>query len=95
MTYSQTPEGKDPQLWATAQKIASFKRNLATYFVVNAFLWIIWLLSGARTYGDGFPWPVWPTLGWGIGLLFNYLGAYVNTGVSSVDKEYNKLSNKQ
>jgi hypothetical protein len=34
-----------------------------TYLAVIALLWLIWLVSGA-----GYPWPVWPMLGWGIGV---------------------------
>jgi len=34
-----------------------------TYLAVMALLWLIWLLAGA-----GYPWPVWPMLGWGIGV---------------------------
>ena len=34
-----------------------------TYLAVMALLWLIWLLSGA-----GYPWPVWPMLGWGVGV---------------------------
>jgi hypothetical protein len=34
-----------------------------TYLAVMALLWLIWLLAGA-----GHPWPVWPMLGWGIGV---------------------------
>ena len=34
-----------------------------TYLAVMALLWLIWLVIGA-----GYPWPVWPMLGWGIGV---------------------------
>jgi hypothetical protein len=34
-----------------------------TYLAVIGLLWLIWLVSGA-----GYPWPVWPMLGWGIGV---------------------------
>jgi hypothetical protein len=34
-----------------------------TYLAVMALLWVIWLVTGA-----GYPWPVWPMLGWGIGV---------------------------
>jgi Domain of unknown function (DUF1707)/2TM domain len=34
-----------------------------TYLAVMALLWVIWLITGA-----GYPWPVWPMLGWGIGV---------------------------
>jgi Domain of unknown function (DUF1707)/2TM domain len=35
-----------------------------TYLAVIALLWVIWLLTGA-----GYPWPVWPMLGWGVGVI--------------------------
>jgi uncharacterized protein DUF1707/2TM domain-containing protein len=35
-----------------------------TYLAVMALLWVIWLVTGA-----GYPWPVWPMLGWGIGVV--------------------------
>jgi hypothetical protein len=95
MTYEQPPQGKDPRLWDIAKKRASFKTHLTTYLVVNAFFWALWYLTGGRTYGnDGVPWPVWPALGWGIGLAFHYFDAYVNNEHESIEKEYNKLQNK-
>lgn len=35
-----------------------------SYVAVIAGLWLIWLVTGA-----GHPWPIWPMLGWGMGLL--------------------------
>ena len=29
-----------------------------------ALLWLVWLVTGA-----GYPWPIWPMLGWGIGVV--------------------------
>jgi len=37
--------------------------QLRTYLVVIALLWLIWLVTGA-----GYPWPIWPMLGWGVGV---------------------------
>lgn len=34
-----------------------------TYLAVMALLWLIWLVTGAN-----YPWPIWPMLGWGIGV---------------------------
>ncbi|HEX6332659.1 MAG TPA: 2TM domain-containing protein [Flavisolibacter sp.] len=94
--YHHTPEGKDPHLWHIARRRASFKKHLATYVIMNAFFWALWIFSDQRDYGrSGLPWPVWPMLGWGIGLTFHFLNAYVNTGASSVEKEYDKLKNQQ
>jgi Domain of unknown function (DUF1707)/2TM domain len=42
-----------------------------TYLAVIALLWVIWLVTGA-----GYPWPVWPMLGWGIGVAGRQRGAW-------------------
>lgn len=94
MNYHPTPDGKDPRLWHLANKRVAFKRHLAAYFVVNAFLWALWLLTGAPIYNDGVPWPVWSTVGWGLGVAFHYFGAYVNTDKDPVEQEYQKLQNQ-
>jgi len=95
MNYHSTPEGKDPQLWQLAQKRAGFRSHLTTYLIVNAALWIIWYFTGERGNDGGLPWPAWASLGWGIGLASHYVSAYVNTGENTVEKEYDKLTQKQ
>ena len=60
------------------------------YLVVNAFLWVIWLLTDdEKTHG--IPWPVWSTAGWGVALLFQYLNAYKYPGENAAEKEYERL----
>ena len=49
-----------------------FRIHLAVYIGVNILLVIIWAATGA-----GFPWFVFPLGGWGIGILFHFLGVYV------------------
>ncbi len=88
-------EQKDKQLWEIAQKRAGFKSHLITYVLVNTFLWILWAINGAKHYGGSIPWPVWPTLGWGIGIVSHYLGAYVYPKSNSVEREYEKLKREQ
>jgi Na+-driven multidrug efflux pump len=96
MTTEQIPQDKDARLWQMAQKRASFKRHLTTYIVVNTFLWAIWFLTDGYYRGyRNVPWPVWPALGWGIGLASHYFNAYVNDGTNAIEKEYNRLKNKQ
>ena len=94
MSYYSTPEGKDPQRWHIARKRASFKSHLTTYLLVNAGLWLIWYFTGEHSNRSGFPWPAWSMFGWGIGLLSHYVSAYVSTGAGSVEKEYDKLMQK-
>lgn len=47
-----------------------FRVHLAIYLAVNAMLWILW---AAVTGTDEFPWPIWVTLGWGIGVAVQWL----------------------
>lgn len=90
-----TPQGRDPLLWQLAQRRASFRGHLAMYLIVILFLWLLWFFTGGKTYGQGLPWPVWPTLGWGIGLAFHYVSAFVSTSKTMVEKEYDKLMNEK
>ncbi len=43
---------------------AELREHVRTYLAVMALLVVIWALTGA-----GYFWPVWPALGWGIGVL--------------------------
>jgi Domain of unknown function (DUF1707)/2TM domain len=45
--------------------VRDFVSHLTTYLVVILLLVGIWAASGA----DGHFWPIWPALGWGIGLF--------------------------
>lgn len=100
--YQQAPEGKDPELWEIAQKRTSFKSHAIIYIIVNAFLWGIWYFSSSHhnfsfenmRWGH-FPWPIWSTLGWGIGLAFHFAGAYIFPKSNSVEREYEKLKNQK
>ena len=91
--HRSAPEGKDPQLWEIAQRRASFKTHALTYIIVNTFLWSLWFIN-EKDSETGFPWPVWSTLGWGIGLAFHFAGAYIFPKANSVEREYEKLNEK-
>ena len=89
------PEGKDPVLWQQAKKRAGFKTQAIIYVLVNGFLWALWYFNNSHKDSDGgIPWPLWPTLGWGIGLAFSFVGAYLSSGSTAVEREYEKLKNK-
>ena len=47
-------------------KRRDFVAHLFAYVLVNVFFIAIWVITGA-----GFFWPVFPILGWGIGLFFH------------------------
>ena len=96
----QLIDDKDPQLWRMAQKRAQFKKHLTTYIIINGFFWVIWFIGdfmqfGNEHYGSSYPWPIWPMLGWGIGLAFNYFEAYHGDKNTLADREYEKLKQEQ
>jgi hypothetical protein len=43
-----------------------FRQHLGVYVIVNLALVGIWAATGADYF-----WPIWPILGWGIGILFH------------------------
>ena len=89
---------KDKQLWRIAKKRAGFKRHLATYIIINSFLWALWWFTkGERGESDyeGVPWPIWTSLGWGVGLAFSYYGAYHDNRDEDTMREYQKLKERE
>ncbi|MDF2191865.1 2TM domain-containing protein [Paraflavitalea sp. CAU 1676] len=61
--------------WATttpAQAAKGFKIHLIVFLLAIPAIWIIWYLTD-RTY----PWPLWATPAWAVGVLFHYLGVFV------------------
>ncbi|SRR6266404_7713163 len=95
MKENSTPRDKDPKLWEIAGSRADFKTDLFSYIVMNAFFWIIWYFTQEQGDHEGWPWPLWVTLGWGIGIAFHFYEAYINPEGNSVEKEYEKLTNKE
>ena len=49
------------------KKRRDFFAHLLVYVLVNTFIVIIW----AVTSPDGFFWPIFPMVGWGIGVVMN------------------------
>lgn len=74
---SEIPEAPRPDDEIRERAIArlkakgEFKVHLLAYVLVNAFLVAIWAVTGA-----GFFWPVFPLLGWGIGIVFHAWDVY-------------------
>ena len=48
-----------------------FQVHGAAWFAVNAFLFMIWLVTGA-----GFPWFLFPLFGWGIAVAIHATAVY-------------------
>ena len=57
---------------ARIKKKRDFIGHLFAYVLINGLILIIW----ATVAGGGFFWPMFPMLGWGIGLFFHWWDVY-------------------
>ena len=80
----------DTELRDLAKKRVDFRRHLMVYIVFNTSLWLIWWFTG-----HGYIWPIWPLVGWGVGLLFHYLFEYRPQKYFSEEEEYRKLKSNE
>ena len=88
----------EEQIYKQAKKRVEAKKgfyiHLTVYILVNILLVLIWAFAA----GGGFPWFIYPLGGWGIGILFNFLGVFVFEGKSdkaAIEKEAEKIRGEQ
>ena len=68
----------------------AFRSHLMAYVVVNGGLVAIWFMT---SFGHYF-WPIWPMIGWGIGLASHAMSVYMNgEGIRDrlIEEELEKL----
>ena len=67
--------------------------HLLAYVTVNLFLTGIWL----ATTPDGFYWPMFPLLGWGIGVVFHIWDFYSPESFSEdrIQREMHRVRDRQ
>lgn len=91
------PQISEEELYKQAREIVEAKKgffiHLAVYLVVSAALYVIWQLTW-----QGYPWYIWPIFGWGVGILFHFLGVFVFSGKTDwerrqIEKEMQRLRN--
>ena len=74
------------------EKRRDFKTHLFIYFVVNAVLVAIWAIATP----DSLFWPIFPILGWGIGVAGNAWDVFVRKPITEaeVDREEQRLRSR-
>ena len=63
------------------KKRRDFRGHLLVYVLVNAFLVVIWAITGEH----GFFWPVFVIGAWGIGLVMNAWDVYWRRDITEAD----------
>ncbi|ADB38845.1 hypothetical protein Slin_2831 [Spirosoma linguale DSM 74] len=95
-TAQNTPQ-RDPYLWKQAKARVGFRMHLRAYLVINTGLWLMWAFSSfiintaTAHSGTLFPWPIFPMLGWGIGLATHYFTIFRTNERDMIEQEYQKL----
>jgi len=80
MAVSHDEDSLREMALARIERKQEFYGHLLAYVLVNAMLIGIWAVSGA-----GFFWPIFPLLGWGIGIAFHAWDTF-RRGEPSEDK---------
>jgi hypothetical protein len=81
MTF-QDQETLRKEATTRVRKRRDFGAHVVVYVVVNAMLIGIWALTG-----QGYFWPAWVLLGWGVGLILNFWDVYIRRPVTEADVE--------
>jgi len=88
-----TPDELHDQAVRSLKKRADLKAHAVVYALVNAVVWGVWFVIalGSESW---WPWPVFLTLFWGIGLLMNAWDVYMRRPISEQDvqREMERLS---
>jgi hypothetical protein len=71
MLDTETQDDLRAAALASLKKKRDFRAHIAAYVLINGFLVAIWAMTGAHFF-----WPVFPMLGWGIGVFFNAWDVY-------------------
>jgi hypothetical protein len=86
LEVGQQAPAEPPPSAAPADQRAAIKRIRAkrafglhamVYVAVNLFLIVVWALTGRGDF-----WPIWPVLGWGVGLAVHYWTVFFKRPIS-------------
>ncbi|MCU0432645.1 MAG: 2TM domain-containing protein [Bacteroidia bacterium] len=80
----------DQQIIERARRKVGFKIHFTVFLLLTPVNWIIWFLTDTT-----YLWPVWPTLGWGIGIMFHWLGVFHGDKFFSVSNEIERMKHRE
>lgn len=89
------PEVLHDQALRQIKKRRDFRAHLFAYVVINVVLWGVWAIIGV-TADSWYPWPLWVTIGWGVGLTFNAWDVYLRRPITEdeIRREMDRLAHR-
>jgi hypothetical protein len=86
----RTEEPLREQATKQLKKKRDLQAHLIAYVIVNAFVVAIWIATG-----HGFFWPIFPILGWGIGVIFHVWDIYRGEPTEDeISREISKMTRR-
>lgn len=95
-----TPQLSDEEINKQARKRVEEKKGFYIHLMIYVLVNLLVILMWAFVTGGGYPWFVWMTGGWGIGLLSHFLGVFVFNRTSGwerrqMDAEIERIKKEQ
>jgi 2TM domain len=81
---ASSPEGLRDQALRRVKKRRDLHTHAFMYLIVNVVVWGVWAIVGSTSH-SWYPWPLWVTFGWGIGLAANAWDVYVRRPITEAD----------
>lgn len=78
---AKSPDALREQALERLKKRRDFKAHLLVYAMVNVAVWGIWAVVAASSH-SWWPWPVFLTLFWGVGLAMNAWDVYLRKPIT-------------
>ena len=80
----------EQQIYEAAKHRVAFRIHFMAYLIGVSINWVVWAV-----YPTPHIWPIWPTLGWSIGITAHYLGVFYPGQIFSIDREVQKITRKE
>lgn len=84
---ASTPDALRDQAIRSLRKRRDLRAHAVVYGLVNLAVWAVWLVIAANTHG-WWPWPIFLTVFWGIGLAMNAWDVYFRKPITEQEIQH-------
>ena len=82
-----TPEGLREQALTRLKKRRDFKAHAFVFGLFNLGVWGVWIIIGLSSH-SWWPWPMFITFFWGIGLVMNAWEVYLRRPITEQELQH-------